>query len=240
MNKAEYKFKDRIEFDNNIKKIDISVPLRSKGRKTEHTERYSLVSFLQNFIGDKYFNFPIKIIHRDRPDFLIETSKNNTGIEFTESIPEQLARAQTILEEHFPDGHLEPSFFKWYSPERTNSEILEILKKSQVKLTGQGYTGNQIEEEWSKGIVDCIRNKTVKLNKNGFDQFDKNWLLIYDNQTRAFLDKEYISNRISALLLNYWKDNQDIKFEKIFIESGNCFYVIDSNSFHIKKIFFEF
>lgn len=238
MNKAEYDFKDRIEFDNNIKKIDISVPLRSKGRKTQHTERYSLVSFLQNFIDDKYFNFPLKITHQDKPDFLIETSMNNIGIEFTESIPEQLARAQTILEEHFPDGHLEPSFFKWDTPERTKSEILEILKKSQVRLIGQGYTGNQIEEEWLKGIVDCIINKTVKLNKNGFKKFDNNWLLIYDNQTKAFLDKEYVSNKINLLLSDYWKDNQDIKFEKIFIESGSYFYVIDSNSFLIKEIFF--
>lgn len=238
MNKAEYNFKDRIEFENNIKKIDISVPLRSKGRKTEHTERYSLVSFLQNFIDDKYFNFPLKIIHRDKPDFLIVTSINNTGIEFTESIPEQLARAQAILEKHFPDGHLEPSFFKGDNPLSTNSEIFEILKKSQVKLTGQGYTGNQIEQEWIKGIVDSIIYKTVKLNKNGFDQFDKNWLLIYDNQTRAFLDIEYVSNKINSLLLDYWKDNQDIKYEKIFIESGIYFYIIDSSSFIIKERLF--
>jgi hypothetical protein len=238
MNKAEYFFENKIEFDNNIKKIDISVPLRSRGRKTEHTERYSLVSFLQNFIDDKYFNFPLKIIHRDKPDFLIESFINNTGIEFTESIPEQLARAQAILEEHFPNGHLEPSFFKWDTPERTKSEILEILKKSQERLIGQGYTGHQIEEEWSKGIVECIINKTVKLNKNGFDTFDKNWLLIYDNQTRAFLDKEYVSNKINLLLSDYWKDNQDIKFEKIFIESGNYFYIIDSSSFIIKEKIF--
>lgn len=238
MNKAEYNFKDRIEFDNNIKKINISVPLRSKGRKSEDTERYSLVSFLENFVDDKYFDFPLKIIHRDKPDFLIESSLNDIGIEFTESIPEQLARAQAILEKHFPGGHLEPSSFKWDTPERTKSEILEILKKSQVRLIGQGYTGNQIEAEWSKGIVECIINKTVKLNKNGFDAFDKNWLLIYDNQTRAFLDKEYVSNKINLLLSDYWKDNQDIKFEKIFIESGNYFYIIDISSFIIKENFF--
>ncbi len=238
MNKVEYNFKDRIEFDNSIEKIDISVPLRSKGRKTEHTERYSLFSFLQNFIDDKYFNFPLKIIHRDKPDFLIETSINYTGIEFTESIPEQLARAQAILEEHFPDGQLEPSFFKWDTQERTKSEILEILRKSQVRLIGQGYTGRQIEEEWSKGIVECIINKTIKLNKNGFDTFDKNWLLIYDNQTRALLDKEYVTNKIDLLLLNYWKDNQDLKFEKIFIESGKYFYIIDNSSLIIKERLF--
>lgn len=238
MNKVEYYFSDRIEFDRKIKEIDISVPLRSKGRQTEHTERYSLVSFLQNFIDDKYFNFPLKIIHRDKPDFLIESSKNDIGIEFTESIPEQLARAQAILEKHFPDGHLEPDFFGWNAPERNKLEIFEILKKSQERLIGQGYTGHQIEEEWAKGIVDCILNKTVKLNKNGFEKFNKNWLLIYDNQTRSSLDREYVSNKINLLLSDYWKNNQDIKFEKIFIESGDYFYIIDSSSFIIKEKLF--
>lgn len=238
MKKAEYNFKDRIEFDDNIKKIDISVPLRSKGRETEHTERYSLVSFLQNFIDDKYFNFPLKIIHRDIPDFLIEDSEYKIGIEFTESIPEQLARAEALLEEHLPNGYIEPEFFGWNAPARNNSEILEIIKKSQERLIGQGWTGNSIEEQWSKGIIDCINNKTIKLNKLDFEKFDKNWLLIYDNQTRAFLDKKYVSNKINYLLSNYWKDNKNIKFKKIFIESGNYFYIVDSSSFIIKERFF--
>lgn len=133
---------------------------------------------------------------------------------------------------------MEPDFFGWNAPKRNNSEILQILSKSQKKLIGQGYTGNQIEEEWSKGIVDCILNKTVKLNKNGFKKFDNNWLLIYDNQTKAFLDKEYVSNKINLLLSEYWKENQEIKFQKIFIESGNYFYIIQSSSFIIKEKLF--
>jgi hypothetical protein len=76
MNKVEYFFRDRIEFDRKIKKIDISIPLRIEGRKTEQIERYSLVSFLNNFINSKYFNFPLKIIYRDKPDFMIETFMN--------------------------------------------------------------------------------------------------------------------------------------------------------------------
>lgn len=239
MNEVEYIFKDRVEFDRKIKEIDISVPLRIKGRKTEHTERYSLVSFLNNFINSKYFNFPLKIIHRDKPDFMIETFMNIIGIEFTELIPEQLARAEALLEEYFPKGHLEPDFFGWNSPERNNSEILQILRKSQKRLIGQGYIGNQIEKEWTKGVVDCVINKTYKLNKIDFEKFDKTWLLIYDNQTRTFLDNPYAINKINLLLSDYWKNNQDEKFEKIFIESGRFFYIIDSNSFRFSKNIFK-
>lgn len=238
MNKAEYYFIDRIEFNRKIKEIDISVPLRSKGRKTEHTERYSLVSFLQNFLDDKYFNFPLKIIHRDRPDFLIETSMNNIGIEFTESIPKQLARAQALLEIYFPNGHLEPEYFLWDARDRSKNEIIKILNKSQQHFIGQGFVGKSIEENWLKGMTGCIRNKTVKLNNPDFEKFDKNWLLVYDNQTKAFLDKEYVLNKIIFLLSDYWKDNQDTLFEKIFIESGNYFFVIDSDSFLIKERLF--
>ena len=69
-----YCFESRSNFDQQIKQIDISVPLRSRGRKSEHTERYSIASFLQNFINDSLFNFPFKVIHRDKPDFFIEYS----------------------------------------------------------------------------------------------------------------------------------------------------------------------
>jgi len=235
-----YYFESRSDFDQQIKQIDISVPLRSRGRKFEHTERYSIASFLQNFTNDGLFNFPFKVIHRDKPDFFIEFSNKSIGIEFTESIPEQLARASSLLEKHF-EGYakLEPEFFGWDAPERSNDEILEILSKSQKQLIGQGFCGKSIEEKWIGGITGCIINKTKKLNNFNFEKFDKNWLLIYDNQTRDFLDKEYVSMRIEPILADYWNGDNELRFSKIFIESGKYFYQLEPDSFRIRENLFK-
>lgn len=233
MKKKSFNFTNQLDFNWQIKLIDVFVPLRSQGRKSEHTERYSIVSFLKNFLNEDLFDFPFKLTHRDKPDFSIKTSNEEIGIEFTESVPEQLARANALREEYFQGGVLEPGFFGWDAPERTNDEILEILSKSQKQLIGQGFIGKSIEDEWIKGIVGCLMNKTVKLNIQNFEKFDKNWLLIYDNQTRSFLDKEFVSEKIKLILTDYWNKNSALRFDKIFIESGKYFYQVNPNSLRI-------
>lgn len=224
----EYIFSCKENFQKEILNINSFVPERSKGRKTEHTEQYSIVSFLRDFHNKNYFNFPFTLTHRDRPDFSIISPKYKIGIEFTESIPKQLARAEYLLEKHF-EGYskLEPEFFGRDAPERTDSEILEILQKSQIRLIGQGYVGKSVEEKWLLGIQDCITNKTNKLNNSDFEKFEYNFLLIYDNQTKPMLDKNYVTEKIFPFLKIYWNGNSKITFDKIFIDSGKYFFIIE-------------
>ena len=142
-----------------------------------------------------------------------------------------------LLELHFPDGGLlEPQFFGWDAPDRTNDEILEILKKSNEKLFGPGFSGKSIEEEWMHGIYGCINNKTRKLNKDSFGKYSKNWLLIYDNQTRAFFDNDYLIDKFPIILNNYFDSPCRYIFDKITIESGSYFYIINSNKKPLIKI----
>ena len=225
-----YNFETETDFFIDIGNIDINVPLRSQGRRAEHTERYSIVSILKIFYELKYLTFPFKLIHRDKPDFVIENCFSKIGIEFTESVPEQLARAEYLLEIHFPNGILEPEFFGWNSPTRNNSEILKILKKSQKALYGDPSFGKSIENKWIYGISDCITFKTEKLNKRDFSKYDTNLLLIYDNQVKSTIDKKYISNKLRNFLSQYYLSSFKIKFDKIFIESGDYIYILDYKS----------
>lgn len=191
----KYKFNNLLEVTTYLNSIDISVPSRSKGRTIIHTEMYSIVTFLLQFKNDIFVDFPVELIHKDKPDYRIFTANKSIGIEITESIPEQKARASVLLSKYFPKGSiLQPKFFGWNAPKRTNDEIIEIIKKSNLCLIGDGFSGESIEVNWMQGIYGCIKNKTQKLNKKGFHKFDKNWLLIYDNQTKIFLDKDYILN----------------------------------------------
>jgi len=226
----EYIFKSEENFLKDILKINDYVPERSKGRKTEHTENYSIVSFLKEFYNKEDFSFPFTLIHRDKPDFLITSQIKKTGVEFTESIPEQLAKAAYLLEKHF-EGYakLEPEFFGWDAPERTDSEILEILNKSQIRLIGQGFYGKSIEDKWLLGIQGCITNKTKKLNNKDFEKFDSNFLLIYDNQTKSMLDRDYVSVNLLPFFNTYWNENDIMTFDKIFIDSGKFFFLVEKN-----------
>ena len=126
--------------------------------------------------------------------------------------------------------------FRILSQNRTNDQIVEKLNKSQEGLFGPGYFGKAIERKWIQGIYRCIINKTQKLNKNGFDKFPMNWLLICDKQTRAFLDKEYVLKKLHVGLKNYFNEKDKYIFDRIIIQSGKYFYLIEVEHFPIINI----
>jgi hypothetical protein len=232
----DYSFSNLEELNNFLNTSDISVPFRSKGRKTVHTEKYSLINFLSKFKKDIFIHFPTKLVHLDKPDFRILTESFSIGVEVTEVIPEQLAKASFLLEVNFPNGHLEPEFFGWDAPIRSNDEILEILKKSNKNLISNGFSGKSIEENWMRGTYNCILSKTSKLNKNNFEKFQMNWLLIYDNQTRDLLDQNYLKSHFPLIINDYFVPKNDYLFDRIFIESGNYFYYIKSDEKPLMKV----
>jgi hypothetical protein len=237
MKMKEYSFNKIVEVNAFLESIDISVPLRSKGRKTEHTERYSIVNFLLQTKNEIFTSFPTRLIHFDKPDFRIISQTQSIGIEVTESIPEQLARASFLFDKHFPEGGMfEPEFFGWDMPDRNNDEILEILIESNKKMCCQPTYGKYIEDQWMKGISGCILHKTKKLNKGDYEIFENNWLLIYDNQIRFRLDKDYIKESFHTFQNNYFNESVNRIFDKIFIEYDDYFYIINSAQFIIVKI----
>jgi hypothetical protein len=229
MNK-EYSFSNLENFPNEILKIDSFVPARCKGRKSKHVENNSIVSFLKEFHNKINIIFPFILIHRDKPDFLIVSKKNKIGIEVTECIPKQLAQGLNLLDKNFQDNSkFEPEFFSWNSPKRKESEIIEIIKKSQNGLIGQGGRGKSKEGNWISGIKSCIDRKTEKLNNPGFDTFEYNYLLIYDNQPKAGLDIDFISAYLLFFFKIYCDKGNTIKYDKIFIDHDNLFLVIDKD-----------
>jgi hypothetical protein len=233
----KYTFNNKSDVDAFLKDIDIDVPLRSKDRKTGYTENYSIADFILQAKNEIFTDFPVELFYSGKPDFRIISAKHSIGIEVTEAIPEQLARAIYLSELHFPQGIIEPEFFGWDAPERTEDEILEILKKSNEMLIGNGFSGDSIEENWVNGIYDCVIKKTEKLNNKGFEKFTNNWLLIYDNQTGSFLKQVAISNKVPFVFENYFNEPEILIFDKIIIDSGKYFYVIDSEPNPILKIF---
>jgi hypothetical protein len=220
-----------------IKKYDISIPLRLQCRRAGHTEKYSFFQFINQFRKKIINDYPVKLIHADKPDFRIVTKNESIGLEVTESIPEQLARASALLENNFPDGgRLEPEFFGWDAPERTNEEILDILNESNRKLIGQGFSVNSVEAKWMNGKKKCIYYKTEKLNNKDFKKFESNYLLIYDNQTRVCFDQHYFRSYFTVIIEEYYFSKSEFKFDKIFINSGNYFYLFGFKLQPILKI----
>lgn len=49
----------RLELIDVLKSIDITVPQRTKGRTTEHTERYSIVQYLRTLVEQRLYRISV-------------------------------------------------------------------------------------------------------------------------------------------------------------------------------------
>src|SRR4029077_17901478 len=98
---------------NALRAIDITVPLRTEGRKTAHTEQWVICRLLSTLDRHGRVGFPVSVIHRDRPDFLVMQSAIQVGVEATEAISEEYAAFSALAEREFPDVLLDPGHFRW-------------------------------------------------------------------------------------------------------------------------------
>ena len=58
---------------------DIGVPPRADGRETEHCERWSICQLLATLATHNRLNFPMELVKRERPDFLLKSGGQKSG-----------------------------------------------------------------------------------------------------------------------------------------------------------------
>lgn len=199
-----------------LRKIDITVPLRTEGRKTAHTERWIICRLLSTLDRHGRVGFPVSVTHRDKPDFLVTLGPLQVGIETTEAISEQYAAFSALAEREFPDVLLDPGHFRWDSPRKTVDEMREILR--QGRLTAPPWVGDRPEEEWALYMESIVRTKLGKLNRIDFTKFSENWLAIYNNLPIPNMHLQQASFRLLPKIADVWSDTP--KFQRIYIEHG--------------------
>ena len=168
--------------------------------------------------------FPIKIIHCDKPDFQLETNGLKIGIEHTEAINQNYAHASAISEQAKDQSVVDMSLFSW-GEKKNPQEINEIAKRT--KLTGLGWDGDSPEKQWAFALSEIIDRKTNKLRKDDFKKFPNNFLLIYDNLPLPAIDYSKGLIYLREALKAYWV--QRIIFDTIFLQTDALLMVICHN-----------
>lgn len=202
---------------NYLAEIDISVPFRTKGRTTEHCERWSICRFLSSFANSELLSFPICLTHRDRPDFLLEQQSLKVGIEVTEVIPENDAAIDAYREHKGIEG---PFFVNRHVPGEDKLRGKKLEKEAISDNPGDGWCGMAAEREWALAMRESIRIKVEKSKESGFDLFDRNWLLMYDSWPLPVLNQEVAAKNLFESLRF---DKDCVPFERIFIEVADWY-----------------
>jgi hypothetical protein len=195
-----------------ISAIDITVLPRTEGRTTEQCERWSICRFLAAYAETKFIQYPLRLEKRERPDFLLQFSSDRVGIEVTEAVPPDWAWANARREKLNSNKLI---FLQQFHPGEPQRSAEEIDKIARSENPGDGWGSDSPEREWAEAMLHFSLQKAGKLLKPGYERFDGNWLLIYDNWPLPAVDESkaaaYFMRRLMAL-------DVPLPFDRVFVE----------------------
>jgi hypothetical protein len=197
-----------------LRRIDLTVAGRTRGRTKQQTETWTICRLLSTLAQTDRLAFPITAIHQDRPDISIQMANMSIGVEITEAISEQFAEFSALAMREYPNALLEFAHFRWDSPKRTVPEMRALL--SQSRLTSDGWAGDDPEREWAAFIQSAVNKKLDRLAVPEFTKFDQNWLAIYDNLPLPHINLASAIVHLRPLLENCW--NRQPNFDALLVE----------------------
>lgn len=218
------------ELINILSKIDIAVPMRSNGRTKEHMERYAMAHLVSTLMEAGLITYPVELIHRDRPDFMLLMGNRRIGIEHTEAISQNEAHKVVLRQRGHGTKMHHVSHILPGEPKKQHRKLIEEIVTNDP---GDGWVGNSPETEWADAMLYFVKEKRIAVNKNGFERFDEDWLLIYDNWNLPAPDvREGASFFLKAVQqISAFKD-----FKRIFVMTEPVFCEISRNGFSIYEI----
>ncbi|HLA04869.1 MAG TPA: hypothetical protein VJZ16_02685 [Syntrophales bacterium] len=213
-----------------LAEIDVSVPKRSKGRTKDHSERYAIAHLLSALVGKDRLSYPICLIRRERPDFLLTLDTAQIGIEHTEAVPQNEAHRTVLREQgNGPDVF----FISHHRPGETKKSAKKLVEEIEVNQAGDGWVSDSVETEWADAMSHFMKQKLATLQKEGFERFEQDWLLIYDNWPLPALDRRKAANFLQTLV----NESAVLKeFARIYIITGKFILEISNERIQLFEI----
>ena len=208
-----------------IRAIDISVPLRTEGRTTEHCERWSICRFLATYAETDVLNYPLRVEHDDRPDMVLFMPDAQVGMEITEAVPANWAWADALAEQNEYDNLRFLQRFCPGEPRRPREEVDQIARGAS---SGDGWSGDSVEREWAEAMAFFSLDKVRKYAKSDFRKYKHNWLIIYDNWPLPAVEEDR-----AASLFHEWLAGlgEPLPFDKVFVECSKSIWEFSPASY---------
>ena len=205
------------------------LPRLMKDRTTKHTERWVSCHFLAAVSGSDLLEYPLEVEHRDKPDLVLSSRSERTGIEIIRAVPVNEARVAVYSERKgISCTRLVPP----HRPGENKRSSREIEKDAKGDRRVLPYMGDWIEQNWINAMVYFAERKAKKFTLPGFEQYDKNWLLIHDDWSPAIPVNDDVTKPLSRRLFNCKWQNP---FGKVFIlESQHTVWEFSSSAEIVK------
>jgi hypothetical protein len=193
-----------------LRACNVVVPERAAGRTKDHVERYSITRLLGTLSWAPE-DFPLRLVKRERPDFVLECNERTIGIEHVETLtPNAGSEAFLRSKGHGPEAYF-PRPMVLGEARKSRRQLIEEIEADEM---GTGWYGDSVERSWVEAMLHFIRTKIEVARKNGFQLFRQNWLLMYDNWHAPALNREKAVVRLRQELE---LDPPWSTFERVFI-----------------------
>ena len=175
------------ELDRELRAKDVQVPGRTEGRQTKDVETWVACRFLATVARSGLLQFPVRVEHGERPDFVLSAKNGSVGIELTEAISPDQARVDAFVERDGKCGFRPVPRYRISDPKRSRSEIRALAQGKSQLLPRMG---DSVERDWVEAMSEIVAHKAAVFVKPGFASYLANWLLVYDNwKPVALLDE---------------------------------------------------
>ena len=156
-----------------LRDIDVRVP--QEGRTTAPSEIWVSCHFLAAISKTDLLGYPLCITSRDRPDLVLSSPSEHTGIEITRAV----SKNQVQVDKYAERNNIPCVLGYHYEPgeEKFSQQKIKAIAEGQIQSLP--WIGDQIEREWVDAMLYFTKKKVKK--SLGYQKYDRNWLLIYDN-----------------------------------------------------------
>lgn len=217
----------RFDSKDDIKKI---IPFLQSFMIREHEpkevkELFSIVVYLYANNKLDQLTFPFELVKRESPDFsvLCYDVDLSRGIEHTLSTLQDYKMALSELQKLPEFSKLEPSYYSPFN-KLSKGEAFVGIKQPSQPLDGSGYNGERPEFEWAEIVKNAIINKTILLNKEHYEKFSTNELIINGNSpTENFINLDTALAFLEPHIKEYLFSGFNIKYNQVHILSKNTF-----------------
>jgi len=210
-----------------LARTSIAVPRRTSGRTKEHVELYSMAHLISTLMMGNRIIYPVRLVHRDRPDFMLSMGRRQIGIEHTEAISQNEAHKEVLRQKGCGP---ETWYISRELPGEPKKPYKKLIQEIETNDPGNGWEGNSPEREWADVMVYFVKDKLNIVRKDGFDRFDEDWLIIYDNWS---LPGPEIHEAVPIFFKAVQQTDALQEFEYIFVMSDQLFCEVSATGFKV-------
>jgi len=198
--------------------IDVTVPLRTEGRTSVHCEKFMAAHLLATLGSNARLCFPLRLVHRDGPDFELAMNSKICGIECVEAIPQDWAHIDAIRNKQRYDSIILIPKLRAHQGS-ISKEIKDDIAAGRGP-TGPPWQGDEPEREWANWIALFVNKKLQKLRDGVYSSYSDNWLLVQDETRVPVWDRETLEQACKCFVALVGRELCEPVFSRIYVANG--------------------